>query len=232
MLRMTQAQGYVWFLPGWYKEGWYDLDNLKEKQGPQENNTNDEEEELTALKYPPDCSTAEMLEALDGALSLVHNNYAPDNSFTVGNITVGEWKGNLKRELDKRMEIYISKDKSKSFDFQDGNKANKYSGYVYDAVWLYALALDKLMQVDKALVQDLHSEKTMAEFVKIIKEQDFAGVSGRINFQEGHSRLSEINILQLEVFDQINTNSSDGPSKRLETKEIGLYKPNYKNRSS
>jgi len=227
-LRMTQEQGYVWFLPGWYKEGWYDLDNLKEKQSPQENNTNDDEEELTALKYPPDCSTAEMLVALDGALSLVHNNYAPDNSFTVGNITVGEWKGNLKRELDKRMKMWILKEKSKSFDFEDGNKANKYSGYVYDAVWLYALALDKLMKVDKALVQDLHSEKAMSAFVKIIKEQDFQGVSGRINFHDGHSRLSEINILQLEVKSKLNNSAA----KYLETKAIGLYKPDYKNKTS
>jgi len=231
-LSMTQAQGYVWFLPGWYKEGWYDLDNLKGKPNYNEDNTSDEEVGLTALKYPPDCTTSQMLQALDGALSLVHTNYAPDDSYTVGNITVAEWKGKLKKELDLRMQSWLQKERSKSFDFGDGNKPSKYSGYVYDAVWLYALALDKLMKVDKALVQDLHSEKTMAEFVKIIKEQDFDGVSGRINFQEGHSRLSEINILQLEVFDLININSTDRSSKRLETKEIGLYKPNYKNRSS
>merc|ERR1711892_1530662 len=191
-LSMTQAEGYVWFLPGWYKEGWYDLDNMKEKQNPNENNTNDDDEELTALKYPPDCTTREMLQALNGAFSLVHNNYAPDESFTVGNISVAEWRGNLKKELDKRMKVWLLKERSKSFDFEDGNKPNKYSGYVYDAVWLYALALDKLMKVDKALVQDLHSEKAMAAFVKIIKEQDFQGVSGRINFHDGHSRLSEI----------------------------------------
>ena len=231
-LSMTQAEGYVWFLPGWYKEGWYDLDNLKGKQNLNEDNTSDEEVGLTALKYPPDCTTSEMLQALDGALSLVHNNYAPDESLTVGNISVGEWKRKLKKELDKRMKSWLSKERTRIFDFEDGNKPNKYSGYVYDAVWLYALALDKLMKVDKALVQDLHSEKTMAKFVKIIKEQDFDGVSGRINFEDGHSRLSEINILQLELFDKTNRNSSDASSKRLETKEIGLYKPNYKNNTS
>merc|ERR1711892_44984 len=231
-LSMTQAEGYVWFLPGWYKEGWYDLDNMKEKQNPNENNTNDDDEELTALKYPPDCTTREMLQALNWAFSLVHNNYAPDESFTVGNISVAEWKGNLKKELDKRMKVWLLKERSKSFDFEDGNKPNKYSGYVYDAVWLYALALDKLMKVDKALVQDLHSEKAMAAFVKIIKEQDFQGVSGRINFHDGHSRLSEINILQMEVFDQLRTKSNSTSSKRLETKEIGLYKPDYKNSTS
>ena len=31
-LEMTQAQGYVWFIPGWYREGWYDLDLMKRKK--------------------------------------------------------------------------------------------------------------------------------------------------------------------------------------------------------
>ena len=26
---MTQEQGYVWFLPGWYRENWYDIDRLR-----------------------------------------------------------------------------------------------------------------------------------------------------------------------------------------------------------
>jgi hypothetical protein len=26
---MTQEQGYVWFLPGWYRENWYDIDHLR-----------------------------------------------------------------------------------------------------------------------------------------------------------------------------------------------------------
>ena len=27
---MTQKQGYVWFLPGWYADDWYDLDMLRQ----------------------------------------------------------------------------------------------------------------------------------------------------------------------------------------------------------
>ena len=26
---MTQRQGYVWFLPGWYHANWYDVDSLR-----------------------------------------------------------------------------------------------------------------------------------------------------------------------------------------------------------
>ena len=32
------AQGYVWFLPGWFKEDWYDIDKLQEKEKLEEQN--------------------------------------------------------------------------------------------------------------------------------------------------------------------------------------------------
>ena len=28
-MNMTQKEGYVWFLPGWFKERWYDIDLLR-----------------------------------------------------------------------------------------------------------------------------------------------------------------------------------------------------------
>jgi hypothetical protein len=28
---MTQKQGYVWFLPTWYKHDWYDIDALRDE---------------------------------------------------------------------------------------------------------------------------------------------------------------------------------------------------------
>ena len=200
-LKMTQAQGYVWFLPGWFKEAWYDIDDLKDKEDKNEdhpNNDNDDEVKMTALKHLPNCTTNQLLQALDGALSLVHNNYAPDESLTVGNFSVGDWK----QRLDKLLKTIFRRSKFNTdiggIRFEDG-KASKYSGYVYDAVWMYALALDQMINSDTALIQDLHSEKTVNKLVKIIKELDFEGVSGRIKFENGHSRLSEIKIQQFEV---------------------------------
>ena len=163
-----------------------------------------------------------MLAALDGALSLVHNNYAPNNSNTLANITVAELKEMLGQRLEKARKVWSGLDRSKSFDFEEGDKPNKYSGYVYDAVFVYALALEKLRQQDKAMLQDLHSEKTAKEFVKIIRKLDFVGVSGRINFIEGNSRLSETKIMQLHV------NKEVIPSQ-LEERQIGLYVPEYPN---
>ena len=230
-LDMTQAHGYVWFIPGWYREGWYDLDLMaRGEQGNSELSTSsDEGVRLTALKQLPNCTTQQMLSALDGALSLVHNNYAPNTSRTVGNITVAEWKLRLEEMLDKAMTIWNGVDQSKSFDFEDGNTASKYSGYVYDAVWLYALALDKLIKQDKSMIQDLHSEQTINEFVKIIKGLDFDGVSGRINFHAGNSRLSETRILQLHVTKEVLVGSTTIIPRRLEVRQIGLYVPQYPN---
>ena len=28
-MQMTQKEGYVWFLPGWFKERWFDIDLLR-----------------------------------------------------------------------------------------------------------------------------------------------------------------------------------------------------------
>ena len=69
----------------------------------------------------------------------------------------------------------------------------------YDAVWLYALALQQLVSDNdtKSFIQNLHSEQTVRKFVEIISNTSFTGVSGRINFRDRPSRLSEVKILQL-----------------------------------
>ena len=234
-LKMTQAQGYVWFLPGWFKDHWYDIDALRAKEALNEDHTsNDEQQEdikMTALKHLPNCSTHELLRALDGALALVHNNYGSDDTVTVGNFTVGEWKEKLDAKLTNFYEkSRRNKDDKVSIVFED-KQASKYSGYVYDAVYMYALALDQMIKKDKALIQDLHSEKTVGELVQIIKELDFDGVSGRIKFENGHSRRSEIKIQQFEVGRSVNVGTTNIIRSELKVKEIGLYRPQVQNTS-
>ena len=73
---------------------------------------------MTGLKELPDCSTEEMLSGLDGSLSLVHNNYAPNTTNTAANFTVAEWKEMLGERLDKARKVWSGLDKSKSFDFE------------------------------------------------------------------------------------------------------------------
>lgn len=45
---MTQKQGFVWFLPGWYKHDWYDLDALR-RNGK-------------ADGFTPNCTTGQMIQ--------------------------------------------------------------------------------------------------------------------------------------------------------------------------
>lgn len=50
---MTQAQGYVWFLPTWFQHDWYDIDTLRDdgmKKGK------------ISPDSLPNCTTAQMVE--------------------------------------------------------------------------------------------------------------------------------------------------------------------------
>lgn len=97
------------------------------------------------------------------------------------NRKVGTWRTEVKDALIQRS--------------MDGDNPNKYSGYVYDAVWLYAHSLDRLIKQNQSYIQDIHSSRSINKYVDIISSMDFNGVSGRINFpNNGHSRLSHIKV--------------------------------------
>merc|ERR1719228_225751 len=161
--------------------------------------------EDTDVGYLPSCTTRDMLQALDGHLSLVHANFAPDKNLVQGNRTVRHWKNALKEKMKETKNNYHNaqrkhgdKDIDIDFGLDDEIVINKYSGYVYDAVWLYAKALHTLVSENNtaSYIQNLHSRQTVDKFVEIIKNMDFEGVSGRINFRGRPSRLSNVRILQ------------------------------------
>ena len=55
-----------------------------------------------------------------------------------------------------------------------------------------------LIKQNKSYIQDIHSERSVNEFVKIIQKTDFDGVSGRINFVNNqHSRLSNVKVYNI-----------------------------------
>ena len=236
---MTQREGYVWLLPGWFEDNWYDIDGLRILKNKTELATSGDEFhssgsnggtiqmfEDTAIGHLPSCTTNEMLQALNGHMSLVHANFAPDENKVQGNRTVNEWKQSLLTKM-KEFKIHYNNIQRKyseanidiDFDLHSKVKINKYSGYVYDAVWLYARALDTLIRTNtsQSFIQNLHSDQTVKEFVKIIKNTDFEGVSGRINFKGRPSRLSNVRIMQW-----LKTTS-----KGLFDQDIGVYIPDY-----
>lgn len=73
-MKMTSADGYVWFLPTWLNETWYDTDYFNRFKSESVN-----------------CTTAEMIQAATGYFSMAHSFYAPNDTVVQGNITVAQW---------------------------------------------------------------------------------------------------------------------------------------------
>lgn len=140
------------------------------------------------------CSTDEMKKAIDGHFGVSHSYYGNDNDIMQEGITVGEWR----RKYEQRCA-------------SQNQRTSAYAGFAYDAMWTYALAMDKLLKENQSYVFDLHSDHTVNRFTKIIAQTDFHGVSGHIKFIDGPSRLSIIKIIQ-RIGDEI--------------REVGNFYPN------
>lgn len=161
------------------------------------------------------CTRDQIDEMLEGHFSLAHQSYAADDAIMETNHTVGEWKTNYGL-----------------------SNVSHYGGYAYDAVWVYALALDKLITESETHLATLHSENTTKRFIEIISETDFIGVSGRIQFGDGGSRLSNIHVTQwynnenhlVGVFepnlsDENGTRVIEGGNFNLSMSEIKWFTP-------
>ena len=131
-MKMTGFQDYVWFLPHWYSKDWYDV-----------NKPNTQNEMLN-------CTTEQMRQALQGHMSLSYKYFGENNQTMEEGITVEEWRRKYERELAK--EDYEK--------YKSGNQIPKsdYAGFAYDAVWTYALALDKLFKESRSATANLRSK--------------------------------------------------------------------------
>lgn len=69
--------------------------------------------------------------------------FAPEQNVMQENITVSEWINKYNKQC-----------KMKNID------TSNYAGYAYDAVWTYALALDKLIKVYPEALNSIHSKNT------------------------------------------------------------------------
>lgn len=61
-------QGYVWFLPLWYTKDWY------------------KNSDFTG------CTTEEMMEALEGHMSLSYQYFGPDDNVMQENVSIAYWR--------------------------------------------------------------------------------------------------------------------------------------------
>ncbi|XP_055386456.1 atrial natriuretic peptide receptor 2-like isoform X2 [Condylostylus longicornis] len=123
------------------------------------------------------CTKEELSEAVNGHFSLTHSAFAPSDSIMIENKTVHEWKENY---LKRGGEAHFS----------------NYAAFAYDAVWVYALAADKLLHENPSAIYDLRSPDVIKRLSEIISDTDFNGLSGRIRFDEGGSRIDNVDILQ------------------------------------
>uniref|UniRef100_A0A182PFP9 receptor protein-tyrosine kinase n=1 Tax=Anopheles epiroticus TaxID=199890 RepID=A0A182PFP9_9DIPT len=171
-LEMTAENGYIWFLPIWLSNVW----NLSSETG-----STGENGSTAPNNSNRGCTTRELLRAMNGHFSLSHSPYADDDSVLDVNrsTTVREWKQKYNDSLTMRN--YMASD---------------YAGYAYDAVWVYALAFDRLLREDPSYISDLHSPQTTKRLMELIRETDFQGVSGRIKFNEAGSRYTIVNVVQ------------------------------------
>lgn len=126
------------------------------------------------------CSESEILEMLNGHFSLSHAPFAAGTEIMQENITVSEWRIKYNNNLTNH-NISIG---------------SEYAGFAYDAVWVYAYALDQMLKEDVSYLANLHSEKSTNRLVSLIDSTDFSGVSGRIQFGDGASRFSVIQVFQ------------------------------------
>ena len=113
----------MWLLPGWYKDNWFDIDNLRQNQdtvnsqNASQRRMEDEEDPIILKNVHigdlPDCSTQEMIEALDGHFSMVHERFAGDDKYMETNVTVRRWKDQLNTNLERINEQYRKRELQK-----------------------------------------------------------------------------------------------------------------------
>lgn len=123
------------------------------------------------------CTRDEINEMLQGHFSLSHEQFARDDSIMQENRTVSEWK-----KLYQQM--------------PHADLSNYYVGFIYDAMWTFAHALETLIDETPQYLIDLHSPNSTKRLIDIISNTSFDGVSGRIEFDDSGTRYTNISVMQ------------------------------------
>ncbi|XP_054718505.1 uncharacterized protein LOC129227910 [Uloborus diversus] len=160
---MTAANGFVWFLPLWLSDDWFSKENIPGRRYG----------DVKTVK----CSTAEMIEAVNGHMSITYKFYADNDTLMQEGKPVGEW---IKEYTGAASKEHI--------------QVSPYGGYAYDAVWAYALALDVLFKEDASHVTTLHTSKTSRRLADLLNRTHFNGVTGSLQFAS--SKPSDLLIWQ------------------------------------
>ena len=96
--RMTAKEGYVWFLPAWYADDWWDVDYYN---SPPSHGDNRPQESTP-------CTTQNMEYAIDGHFILQKTFSDPDDTKVIGDITIGQYKRLYARRVGKAVSFFYS----------------------------------------------------------------------------------------------------------------------------
>lgn len=152
----------------WFLPGWYEHDWWDVDHHNKKENRHD---------VVP-CDTAMLRYAVDGHFMLSKAFSGSIKSLVIGNLTVGRYK-----------QLYTEK------IGQEKTTPSSFASFVYDAVWVYALALNTLLESDPIAVKHLHSDENTRHLVENIGRVHFPGASGDVHF-EGSDRFSSIDVMQ------------------------------------
>lgn len=130
------------------------------------------------------CSETAIDEALEGHFVLSQQFYASDNARVFGNNYTNV--GQLKKDI-------LSLNPSSSL-----LEVPSYVGFVYDSIWVYALALRKCMEMNPECPLDFHFKEVhdMHNYTKAIKETNFEGLSGTVRFGADSTRETDKVVLR------------------------------------
>ncbi|XP_050398346.1 uncharacterized protein LOC126816156 [Patella vulgata] len=166
--KMTAHEGFIWFLPSWYTTDWWDVDFYNSPPNPGD---------FRPQESVP-CTTAELLYAIDGHFILTKAFTDLDSTLVAGGITVKQYKDQYAVRVG-------------SADVEE----SEFASFVYDGVWVFAHALDKLLHRHPGVETRLHEGKITKAYMDALNETSFQGVSGYIRF-DGSDRMGNVDVIQ------------------------------------
>lgn len=165
---LTPQKGYVWFLPAWLAPDWW-YPNHSHLDG-------DTSEGIPSIP----CSAADMKEFVSGGyFSLSNAFYGEDLDTILSGGTVNQWR----QEYERRVK-------------NQGHTPSGYASFAHDAVWAYALALDKLFKSQPAGLDTIRTNHTTQLLKTFLQQTNFSGASGRVIFRDGERYLPTVEMEQ------------------------------------
>lgn len=136
-------------------------------------------------------------QEMEGHLSVQHTPFGrPSNKMQEENKTIKSWLSSYREEYPDH---------------------SSYVGFVYDAVWAYALAAHKLLANDSYTINSFRTKRTVNRYAELIRETRFDGLSGSVRFDEGGTRITDLDILHWRNNSFV---------------KVGAFKPNAGNASA